>query len=132
MVGEGGDDVKSSVEIAIVLAQTSSVEEQGALDAGQVGQGRAALQELVPHLCNLIWLLREEQVACDGPQAQYIVHRIRLEDVAYLIHGHGALGKRAIPVQLVNQVVQFWRAARHRLARPLAGDLADALEGTVG
>jgi hypothetical protein len=132
IVGEGGNDFKSPVEEAVVLAQTGSVKEEGALDAGQVGQGRAALQKLVPHLGDIVWLFGKEQVAGDRPQPQYVLHRVRLEDVAYLVHGHGPFGEWTIPVQLLDEAVKFGRSARHRLARPLACDLADALEGTVG
>lgn len=132
IVGEGGDDIESSIEIAIVLAQTSGVEKESALDARQVGKRCAALEKLVPRLCDIVWLLGKEQVARDRPQGQYVLHRIRLENVAYLVHGHDALGEWAIALQLVYQVVQLGRAARHRLARPLACDLADALKGTVG
>jgi hypothetical protein len=132
MVGKGGDDVEPSVEVAIVLAQTGSVEEQSALDAGQVGQGGAALEEPVPRLCDMVWLLGKEQVARDRPQGQYVVHRVCLENVAYLVHGHDALGEWATRMQLVNQVVQFGGSSCYRLAGPLACDLADALKGTIG
>jgi hypothetical protein len=67
MIGEGGNDFKSPVEEVVVLTQTSGVEEESALDAGQVRQGRTALQELVPRLCDIVWLFGKEQVACDRP-----------------------------------------------------------------
>jgi hypothetical protein len=131
-VGEGGNDLEAPLEASCGPAVGCSIEDDSTFDRGQLTILGDALEKLVTCLGYFIGLLGQNQVVGHGPQTEYVLQGIFLQDPAYFLDSICSLYKRMFFVQLLDQFGELRGSSRHVGLDGIAGDLGDALQAIVG